>query len=120
MAKTGTKRTEQTELTFHPPIAPDPNESAKAGLLCPVYLPPTADGLKELARGLSPVLARTGWQVLILEGEEGGACLEIRNKDGQSRRLSPDEALAWQALLPQLSGLDDLFSSPGPGDRKDK
>ncbi|MGE5693005.1 MAG: hypothetical protein ACM3YF_04410, partial [Candidatus Zixiibacteriota bacterium] len=97
-----------------------PNVPLKPLLFCPIYHPPTGDDLKDLARRLSPVLARTGWQVLILEGEEGGACLEIRNKDGQSRRLSPDEALAWQALLPQLSGLDDLFSSQGPGDRKDK
>ncbi|MGH8004186.1 MAG: hypothetical protein ACRECJ_05635 [Limisphaerales bacterium] len=101
------------------PAIPNPNGTPDAGLFCPVYYPQTGEGLKELARRLAPVLAKTGWRVRLAEGGEGEFFLELQNKEGHSRRISPEEALAWQALLPQLSGLENLFSTPGLHDRKE-
>ncbi len=74
--------------------------------------------MKELAQRLAPVLAKTGWRVRLTEGEKGGEFLELQNKNGQTRRLSPEELAAWQALLPQLSGLENLFSTSGFDDGK--
>lgn len=113
MAKTGKRKPQQTELTFCPPVVKKPESSPEEKLFCPVYYPQTGDGLKELARRLAPVLAKTGWRVRLLE-EEGNLFLELRNKEGRSRRLSPEEALAWQALLPQLSGLESFFTNSKP------
>ncbi len=73
----------------------------------------------DLARRLAPVLAKTGWSVRVVEREEGGKFLELQNKYGQSRPISPEELVAWQALLPQLSASENLFSNIGPDDRKD-
>lgn len=75
--------------------------------------------MKELARRLSPILVKTGWRVRLTEGENGEEFLELQNKNGQSRRLSAEEVVAWQALLPQLSGLDELFSGTGHPDGKE-
>lgn len=119
MAKTRKRKSGQTELALQTPALPPPNESPDAGHFLPVYYPPGGEELGALALRLAPVLAKTGWVVRVGEGEQGDKFLELQNKNGQRRRLSPEEALAWQALLPQLSGLDTLFSS-GPNDRKDK
>ena len=119
MAKTKKGKTKQTELAFQTPIASHPNKTSENGFFCPVYYPPTGEDLGALALRLASVLAKTGWVVRVAEGEQGEKFLELQNKNGQRRRLSPEEALAWQALLPQLSGLDNLFSSYRPDDRKD-
>ncbi len=119
MAKTRKGKPKQTELALQTPIASHPNGTPDAGQFCPVYYPQTGEGLKDLARRLAPLLAKTGWNVRVAEGEQGEKFLELQNKNGQSRRLSSEEAQAWQALLPQLSGLENLFSSSGPDDRKD-
>ncbi len=101
------------------PTSPHPNGMPDAGQFCPIYYPQTGEGLKDLARRLAPLLSKSGWQVLFSEGDGGDFFLELKNKEGRCRRLSPDETLAWQALLPQLSGLENLFSNSGPDDRKD-
>lgn len=119
MAKTKTKLPQQTQLAFHPPPAEKPERPQNEELFCPVYYPQTGDGLKDLALRLAPVLAKTGWAVQLAEGENGDFFLELRNKSGQTRRLSPEEAVAWQALLPQLSGLDELFSDTKHPDGKE-
>ena len=75
--------------------------------------------MKELALRLAPVLAKTGWRMRLTKGENGEEFLEFQNKNGQTRRLSPEELVAWQALLPQLSGLEELFSDSGEPDGKE-
>lgn len=119
MAKTRKSKPRQTELAFYPPVALKPEGAGKEEFFCPVYFPPTGEGLAELALRLAPVLAKTGWGVRLAEGEQGEKFLELQNKNGQTRRLSPEELVAWQALLPQLSGLDELFSDPVPPDGKE-
>lgn len=99
------------------PVAPGPIIPDDGGVFCPIYYLQAGGGLKDLARRMAPVLARTGWVVRVVEGEE--KFLEIQNKNGQRRRLSPEEALAWQVLLPELSGWENLFSSSEPLDRKE-
>ncbi|MGH7198876.1 MAG: hypothetical protein ACREH5_09095, partial [Candidatus Omnitrophota bacterium] len=80
---------------------------------------PSGEELGTLALRLAPVLTKTGWAVRVVEGERGEKFLELQNKQGRIRRLSPEEVQAWQALLPQLSASENLFSIPGPDDRKD-
>ncbi len=119
MAKTKKRKPQQTELAFQTPAVGNSKGTPDAGLFCPVYYPQAGAGLLDLARRLAPVLARTGWNVRVVEGEEGEKFLDLKNKYGQSRRLSPEEALAWRALLPQLSDGETLFPTPKPDDRKD-
>jgi hypothetical protein len=119
MAKTRKRKSEQTELTLQTPALPPPNERPDAGYFLPVYYPPSGEELGALALRLAPVLAKTGWVVRVGEGEQGDKFLELQNKNGRRRRLSPEEAQAWQALLPQLSLTENLFSEIPPGDRKD-
>ena len=118
MVKTKKRLSQQAELAFHPPVAQKP-EGTEKKFFCPVYYPPTGEGLADLALRLAPVLAKTGWSVRLTEGENGEEFLELQNKSGQTRRLSPEEAVAWQALLPQLSGLDELFSDTRHPDGKE-
>ena len=119
MAKTRKKESQQAELAFYPPVSKEPDKPEADGLFCPVYYPPTGEGLADLALRLAPVLAKTGWAVRVAEGEQGEKFLELQNKNGQTRRISPEELVAWQALLPQLSGLDELFSGTGHPDGKE-
>lgn len=119
MAKTRKRKSKQTELAFQTVTASRPNGTPEAGPFCPVYYPPSGEELGALALRLAPVLAKTGWSVRVAVGERGEKFLELHNKNGQSRRLSPEEVLAWQALLPQLSRSENLFSNIGPDDRKD-
>ena len=109
MAKTRKKTFPQAELTFFPAAIEKPERPQKEKILCPVFYPPTGEGLKALVLRLAPILKRTGWEVRVVQEENGEEALVLQRGNGQTRRLSPDELTAWQALLPQLAGVETLF-----------
>jgi hypothetical protein len=102
-AKPG-KSSPQTEFSF----ALQPQRTlplSERNRYCPVYFPKSGGELKQLASVLGPVLEKTGWEIRIsAAGKESFLELIDRRNGGASRRLSPDEIVAWQAILPELMG----------------
>lgn len=97
----------QAELPLGAPAGDAPSDS-----LCPVYCPKTGEELKNLALRLGPILAKTGWQVQIRPGIQSGEDhLELCDpkNERKSRRLSPDEIIAWQVVLDQFAGNFDCL-----------
>lgn len=92
----------QAELPLGAPAGDAPGDS-----LCPVYYPKTGEDLKSLALRLGPILQKAGWQVQIRSDLKGGEdYLELSDpkNERKSRRLSPDEIIAWQVVLDQFAG----------------
>ncbi len=108
MAETRKKTSRQAELAFSPPVLGKPGSPQKEAHVLPVYHPPTGEGLKALFFRLAPILAKTGWGVRVVRDENGQEALELQ-RGGTTRRLTPDELTAWQALLPELAGGETLF-----------
>ncbi len=97
----------QAELPLGAPAVEIPSDS-----LCPVYYPKTGEELKTLALRLDPILQKAGWEVRIRPAIKGGEdYLELCDpkNERKSRRLSPDEIIAWQVVLDQFAGNFDCL-----------
>jgi hypothetical protein len=77
-----------------------------------------SEELKSFALRLGPILQNAGWEVQICSGFQGGEdYLELCDpkKERKSRRLSPDELIAWQVVLDQFAGGFDGLPGINPG-----
>jgi len=86
---------------------------------CPVYFPKSGDELKKLASLLNPILEKTGWGVRFSVDNEG-SFLELFDKGQKrpSRRLTPEEVVAWQAILPELLGAGSVLKDGSKQNRR--
>lgn len=119
MAKSRKKPSPQVDLAFRVPVLRETDQVRTNSPACPIYYPKTGPGLRELALRLGPILKRAGWEVHVVAGDGGDEFLQLQNKSGHSRRVSPEELVAWQALLPELLGREELFSETGSNDGKE-
>lgn len=112
------KKNLQTEFSFGSAgekIPHFPNEDE----FCPVYFPKSGDELKKLAFILNPILEKTGWGVRFsVENEESFLELFDKGKKRPSRRLTPEEVVAWQAILPELLGAGSVLKDGSKQNRR--
>ena len=103
------KKSSQTEFSLGSAGEKNPH-FPNGGDFCPVYFPKSGDELKKLASILNPILGKMGWGVRFsVENEESFLELFDKDKKRPDRRLTPEEIVAWQAILPELLGAGSIL-----------